>query len=66
MRGVNAAVVGILLAALYHPVWTSAVHGPTDFALALVAFALLTVWMLPPWVVVLITALGAAMLGGVG
>ena len=57
MRGVNAAVVGILVAALYHPVWTSAVRGPADFALALVAFVLLAVWTLPPWVVVLLTAL---------
>lgn len=64
MRGVNAAVVGVLLAALYHPVWTSAVRGPADFALALVAFALLAVWALPPWVVVLVTALGGALLGG--
>lgn len=57
MRGVNAAVVGILVAALYHPVWTSAVRGPADFALALVALVLLAVWTLPPWVVVLLTAL---------
>jgi chromate transporter len=62
MRGVNAAVVGILVAALYHPVWTSAVRGPADFALALVAFALLAVWTLPPWVVVLLTALGGLLL----
>ena len=68
MRGVNAAVVGILLAALYSPVWTSAVLGPPDFALALVAFVLLTVWQAPPWVVVAVTAAaGAALgLGGVG
>jgi chromate transporter len=62
MRGVNAAVVGILVAALYHPVWTSAVRNPADFALALVAFALLAVWTLPPWVVVLLTALGGLLL----
>ena len=62
MRGVNAAVVGILLAALYHPVWTSAVQNPADFALALVAFALLAVWTLPPWVVVLLTAVGGLLL----
>jgi chromate transporter len=62
MRGVNAAVVGILVAALYHPVWTSAVRDPADFALALFAFALLAVWMLPPWVVVLLTALGGLLL----
>lgn len=56
MRGANAAVVGILGAALYDPVWTSAVLGPRDFALALVAFGLLTVWSLPPWIVVVLTA----------
>jgi chromate transporter len=63
MRGVNAAVVGILLAALYSPVWTSAVLGPPDFALALVAFVLLTVWQAPPWIVVALTAAGGAALG---
>ena len=63
MRGVNAAVVGILLAALYSPVWTSAVLGPPDFALALVAFVLLTVWHAPPWMVVALTAAAGAALG---
>jgi len=52
MRGANAAVVGILGAALYHPVWTSAVLDPGDFALVLAGFLLLTVWKTPPWVVV--------------
>jgi chromate transporter len=63
MRGVNAAVVGILLAALYSPVWTSAVLGPPDFAFALVAFVLLTVWQAPPWIVVALTAAAGAALG---
>lgn len=58
MAGVNAAVVGILAAALYNPVWTSAVKTPADLALALLGFALLTVWRVPPVVVVVITALG--------
>src|ERR1700753_1393826 len=59
MRGTNAAVVGILGAALYNPVWTSAVLAPRDFALALVGFLLLTVWKLPFWaVVVLLVAVG--------
>ena len=62
MRGANAAVVGILGAALYDPVWTSAVHGPGDFALALVAFVLLAVWSVPPWIVVALTASSAAVL----
>jgi chromate transporter len=56
--GVNAAVVGLLLAALYHPVWTSAIRSPSDFGLALAAFALLVFWKVPPWLVVLLSALG--------
>jgi len=59
LRGVNAAVVGILLGALYQPVWTSAILGRTDFLLGLVAFLLLAFWRLPPWLVVLFGALGA-------
>ena len=59
LRGVNAAVVGLLLAALYTPVWTSAVGSPRDFALGLVAFLLLVFWKLPPWLVVILGALGA-------
>ena len=58
MRGVNAAVVGLLGAALYNPVWTSAVKAPGDLGLALVGFVLLTVWQAPPLVVVAISALG--------
>jgi len=58
MRGVNAAVVGILGAALYSPVWSSAVLNPRDFALALVGFVLLTVWKAPPLVVVAVSAIG--------
>jgi chromate transporter len=56
MRGSNAAVVGILSAALYNPVWTSAVLTPRDFAIALTGFLLLTVWKLPSWVVVVLLA----------
>jgi chromate transporter len=55
--GVNAAVVGLLLAALYNPVWTSGIKIPADFALALAAFAALVFWKLPPWLVVLFSAL---------
>jgi chromate transporter len=58
MRGVNAAVVGLLSAALYNPVWTSSVNGPGDFGIALVGFVLLTVWRAPPPLVVVISALG--------
>ncbi|MDN7179586.1 chromate efflux transporter [Caballeronia sp. SEWSISQ10-4 2] len=56
MAGINAAVVGILLAALYDPVWISAVHGASDFALAAFALLLLTWWRMPSWAVVILTA----------
>ena len=57
LAGVNAAVVGLLLAVLYRPVWTSAVVKPQDFGLALIAFVALMFWKLPPWLVVLGTAI---------
>ena len=57
MLGVNAAVVGLLLAALYDPVWTSGVRSAGDFVLALAAFALLASWRAPPWLVVVLGAL---------
>ena len=66
MIGVNAAVVGLLLAALYDPVWTSGVLSVRDFVVALAAFALLVSWKLPPWLVVILGALagwGAEMFG---
>lgn len=59
LKGVNAAVVGLLLAALYHPVWTAGITSPKDFALAAVAFLLLFMWQIPPWLVVTLSA-GAA------
>src|SRR6202007_196952 len=58
MRGVNAAVVGILGAALYNPVFTSAVKTPSDLAVALVGFVLLMAWRAPPLVVVVVSAVG--------
>ncbi len=61
LRGVNAAVVGVLLAALYHPVWTSAILMPADFAIAIAAFLLLAMWKAPPWLVVILGALTATM-----
>ena len=64
LRGVNAAVVGVLLGALYDPVWTKGIGGPADFALALVAFALLVIWKTPPWLVVLVSAAGGAAVFG--
>jgi chromate transporter len=62
LSGVNAAVVGILLAALYDPVWTSSVRSIADLAVALVAFALLAYWKAPPLVAVGFAALGGALL----
>jgi chromate transporter len=62
MRGVNAAVVGLLAAALYDPVWTSSVKVPADFAVALGGFVLLTVWKAPPLIVVLLCALAGGAL----
>jgi chromate transporter len=56
LRGVNAAVVGVLLAALFNPIWTGSVHGSADFGLGLVAFLLLTLWATPPWLVVVLGA----------
>ncbi len=58
LKGINAAVVGLLLTALYKPVWTSAIFSPADFGLGLIAFSLLMFWKCPPWLVVVLTALG--------
>jgi len=59
LAGINAAVVGLLIAALYTPVWTSAIRAPADFILALAAFLLLAFWRMPPWAVVVLGALAA-------
>ena len=66
MRGVNAAVVGVLGAALYNPVWISSVQTPGDFAVALVGFVLLTAWHAPPLVVVVVSAIGGVLLALAG
>lgn len=63
MRGTNAAVVGILGAALYDPVWTSSIRGSEAFVLALICFVLLTVWKIAPWLVVVVSALGGLLIG---
>lgn len=62
LMGVNAAVVGILIAAFYQPIWTSSIQGPMDFALAAVLFSLLVHWKLPPWMIVAIGAVGGSLL----
>jgi chromate transporter len=62
MQGANAAVVGILGAALYSPVFTSAIMDMRDFTLALACFVLLMAWKMPPWGVVIVAAVGGVML----
>jgi chromate transporter len=52
LRGVNAAVVGVLGAALYTPLWTSTIRTAGDFWFATAAFVLLTMWKVQPWIVV--------------
>src|SRR5262249_61806282 len=63
LRGVNAAVVGLLLAALYQPVWTVGVTSAADFALAVAAFLLLFMWQTPPWLVVILSGAAGAVVG---
>ncbi|MCC6948744.1 MAG: chromate efflux transporter [Bradyrhizobiaceae bacterium] len=62
LRGVNAAVVGLLLAALYDPVWTAGIRSGADFALGAAAFLLLYVWKTPPWLVVVLCAAGGGLI----
>ncbi len=62
VAGVGAAVVGLLLAALYDPVWVTAIRTPTDLALGLAAFAMLAWWKTPPWLVVVFGAAAGALL----
>jgi chromate transporter len=63
MRGVNAAVVGLLGAAFYNPIWATSVKTIGDFVLVLFSFLLLMVFRIPSLVVVIITALGGVVLG---
>jgi chromate transporter len=65
MRGINAAVVGLLGAALYNPLWTGSVKSTSDVALALLGFVLLTAWRTPPLVVVVLGAIGSILLSTV-
>jgi chromate transporter len=58
--GINAAIVGLLLVALYDPVWASAINAPADFALAL-----LMLWKLPSWLVVALSAGGGAAIAAI-
>lgn len=61
--GINAAVVGLLLAALYDPLWTTAILEPMDFVLAAFLFIMLVFWKLPPWMIVITGAAGGWVLG---
>lgn len=63
LKGVNAAVVGLLLAALYDPVWSAGILDKADFALAAAAFLLLFMWKTPPWLVVVLCALAGGAIG---
>jgi len=65
LKGINAAVVGILLGALYTPVWTSAIFSSADFGLGLLAFLLLMFWQVPPWLVVVLGSIGATALAAI-
>lgn len=62
LMGVNAAVVGILVAAFYNPIWTSTILAPIDFALAAILFMMLVYWKTPPWLVVISGALGGVII----
>lgn len=61
MSGINAAVVGLLLSALYHPVWTGAVHSARDFSVVVLAYSGLAFMNLPSWLVVFLCAAGAGL-----
>ena len=62
MNGASTAVVGILASALYAPVFTTAITGPSPFALAVVCFVLLVAWHLPPWIVVIVGGAGGILI----
>ena len=66
LAGINAGVVGLLLAALYNPVWTNAIHRPQDFGLAVLAFVALSFWKLPPWLVVASSGVAGVVLHALG
>ncbi|MFD0048071.1 chromate transporter [Actinomycetes bacterium NPDC127524] len=62
LMGVNAAVVGILIAAFYQPIWLSSILAPIDFAFAAILFSMLVYWKLPPWIIVVTGAAGGALM----
>ncbi|WP_242144629.1 MULTISPECIES: chromate transporter [unclassified Bacillus cereus group] len=62
LMGVNAAVVGVLISAFYHPIWTSAILKPVDFAFAAILFSMLVYWKMPPWAIVVTGGIGGILL----
>lgn len=62
LMGMNAAVVGILISAFYQPIWTSSILAPIDFAFAAILFSMLVYWKLPPWIIVVIGAIGGSLM----
>ncbi|MCQ6274828.1 chromate transporter [Bacillus sp. V3B] len=62
LMGVNAAVVGILISAFYHPIWTSSILAPMDFAFTAILFSMLVFWKLPPWIIVVTGAIGGSLM----
>src|SRR5699024_6214019 len=62
LMGVNAAVVGVLIAAFYNPIWTSSILAPIDFAFAAILFSMLVFWKLPSWIIVLTGAIGGSLM----
>jgi len=62
LQGTNAVVVGILLAALYDPVWLTGIHNRADFMIGLGAFGLLLFWKAPSWLVVILSAIAGILL----
>jgi chromate transporter len=66
LLGINSIVVGLLMGAFYDPVWSSGILSVGDFLLALTAFALLTLWRMPSWVVVGVTGMAAALISHLG
>lgn len=62
LMGINASVVGILISALYQPIWTSSIREPKDFVLGAILFSMLVYWKLPPWVIVLAGAAGGMLI----
>ena len=61
--GVNAAVVGILIAAFYQPIFTSTVNGAVDFVFAAFLFAMIAYWKMPPWALVIVGVIGGMIIG---